>query len=246
MDDEAKSRLYRWIAVAAVLALPVFFWLMFNSNQRAPSIAPSGGSAVQVVEAGQSITAPGASALSDRDRLRYARAQMNEGIETESLYKLDEALREVLTVEATSSRKKEIADLKSEILKARGAVEKRVKSAPEAVREASRTGIHEEPKEPLAKEWAVHPPGYDGIIEEGQDHYAAPTKTDWDELFKTVRADDSQGLLELVMAERAFLLSGGTKVKILDSPFGAQQYEVRVLSGKRSGQRAFVLKKAVW
>lgn len=102
------------------------------------------------------------------------------------------------------------------------------------------------PNEPLAKEWAVHPPGYDGIIEEGQDHYAAPTKTDWDELFKTVRADDSQGLLELVMAERAFLLPGGTKVKILDSPFGAQQYEVRVLSGKRSGQRAFVLKKAVW
>ena len=68
----------------------------------------------------------------------------------------------------------------------------------------------------------------------------SPTRVDWEALIKVSLAKDEIGLLQLIRDGRLYLVSNGTKVKILDR--GIDAHEVRVMEGGAFGVSGWVSK----
>lgn len=75
--------------------------------------------------------------------------------------------------------------------------------------------------------------GQDGFLRSNGDSdgitFLATTPEAFDELMKTIRAKDTAGLLEMAAYGRAFGVTNGTKVKVIDSAIGRRR--VRIMQG---------------
>lgn len=60
------------------------------------------------------------------------------------------------------------------------------------------------------------------------------------EFEKFARAKDSLGMAQMMVANKAVQLEKDTEVKIVDEKIADYSFEVRILSGKHSGELLFV------
>jgi hypothetical protein len=77
--------------------------------------------------------------------------------------------------------------------------------------------------------------GDHGVVDSGaKATFLGTTKDNYDEVMKAAMAHDKQGMLESLIAGKAFIVDQGTRVLVIDSSFTLKR--VRLLSGTKSGK----------
>lgn len=71
-----------------------------------------------------------------------------------------------------------------------------------------------------------------------KDAFAGVTKSDLDKVIKYSVAKDSNGLMQYMLAGNAFMISDGTKAKLLNKGFAS--CEVRIIDGNLSGRSGWI------
>ena len=75
-----------------------------------------------------------------------------------------------------------------------------------------------------------------------------PTATDikaHEELVKAIRANDKDGLIELLQEGRLLDTRGGEQLRVLSASVWNNRTEARIMSGKHKGKRVWVVMKWV-
>lgn len=103
--------------------------------------------------------------------------------------------------------------------------------------------------ETTAERVSFAPVAADSIVDVGKDVKIAHTVSaaiddaSWDLMMQAIRAKDTQGLVELSLQGKVFMVNPGETVKVLD--MGLTSLKIRVMEGAAKGRAGWIVREAV-